>query len=330
MTAVRGLRIWCEMVAHADIAAPSVLAALAERRIGLVVAALPGPRADLVRLARSAKDRGLSFAVWPMLADTAGRWASVDNAERFSAYVRALVDELDREGALPEEIAIDLEPPINRLRGMLALDRSAPRAPHPADGGASLRALVRDLRSRVPTPIRVSAAVIPLVLFDDEAAGFERWLGTPVGSIGWDHASVMVYTSLIEGYSRGLLRRDDVRPLLASSCLFTAARFGARAGVSLGAVGKGALGDEATYRSPRELADDVAIARAAGVEALTLFDLGGVLGRPPMEAWLDAFAFTAPAPCLPEATWRSRATKNLVRGAARLLGAAGSLRRERG
>lgn len=330
MMAPRGLRIWCEMVTHAEIAAPAVLAALAERKIGLIVAAQPGPRADLVRLAQAARDAGLPFALWPMLADAAGRWASVDNAARFAAYVRALVDELDAARALPEEIALDLEPPIDRLRRLLGLDLPARSAPHPDDGAAILGALVQDLRARVPTPIRVSAAVIPLVLFDDQTLGFERWLGTPVGSIAWDHASVMVYTTLIEGYSRGLLTRNDVRPLLASSCRLAAARFGARAGVSLGAVGKGALGDEATYRSAAELADDVAIARAAGLEDLTLFDLGGVLRRPPWEAWLDAFAWTEPAPRLPEATWKSRATEKLGRGASRLLGVAGSLRRTRG
>ncbi|MDI1437024.1 hypothetical protein [Polyangium sorediatum] len=330
MTTPRRLRIWCEMVTHAEITSPAVLAALAQRKIGLIVAAQPGPRADLVRLAQAARDAGLSFAVWPMLADAAGRWASVDNAATFASYVHALVGELDAAGALPDEIALDLEPPIDRLRRMLGLDPPARSAPPPDDGAAILGALVRDLRARVPTPIRVSAAVIPLVLLDDERSGLERWLGTPVGSIAWDHASVMVYTTLIEGYSRGLLTRNDVRPLLASACLRTAARFGARAGVSLGAVGKGALGDEATYRSAAELADDVAIARAAGLEDLTLFDLGGVLRRPPWEAWLDAFAFTAPAPRLPEATWKSRATEKLGRGASRWLGAFGSLRRTRG
>src|SRR5689334_1294973 len=191
MTAARGLRIWCEMVTHAEIASPAVLAALAQRKIGLIVAAQPGPRAHLVQLARAARDAGLSFAVWPMLADAAGRWASVDNAARFASYVRALVDELDRASALPEEIALDLEPPIDRLRRMLGF-RAPPSpparsAPPPDHGEAILGALVRDLRARVPTPIRVSAAVIPLVLFDDEMSGLERWLGTPVRSIPWDH-----------------------------------------------------------------------------------------------------------------------------------------------
>jgi hypothetical protein len=66
-------------------------------------------------------------------------------------------------------------------------------------------------------------------------------------------------------------------------------RWGARAGLSLGAVGTGAFGDEPVLRSPAELARDVAIARAAGIQELSLFELGGVLRRAPAEPWLEAF-----------------------------------------
>ena len=53
----------------------------------------------------------------------------------------------------------------------------------------------------------------------------------------------MLYTSLIAGYSRGVLGREDALALLAWGCRAAARRFGPRAGASLGAVGKGALGD---------------------------------------------------------------------------------------
>ncbi|MDB4998076.1 MAG: hypothetical protein JWM74_5508, partial [Myxococcaceae bacterium] len=77
--------------------------------------------------------------------------------------------------------------------------------------------------------------------------------------------------------------------VLARTCTATRARFGGTAGISLGAVGLGALGNEPVYRSPTELAEDVAIARAAGLDDLTLLDLGGVLTRDDPEAWLEAF-----------------------------------------
>jgi hypothetical protein len=68
----------------------------------------------------------------------------------------------------------------------------------------------------------------------------------------------------------------------------------------------GALGDEPVYRAVRELREDVAAARAAGIEDLSLFDLGGVLARPPAEAWIEALVETprgggAAAPLTPRA-----------------------------
>jgi len=113
-----------------------------------------------------------------------------------------------------------------------------------------------------------------------------------------------------------------VLPLLAASCRAAKERFGAIAGASLGAVGKGALGDEAVYRSVGELREDVAIARRAGIDDLTLFDLGGALQRPPMEAWLDALVETEPAKEEPAWTLRSRAAIGAGLLIARALGAA--------
>jgi hypothetical protein len=116
----------------------------------------------------------------------------------------------------------------------------------------------------------------------------------------------MLYTTLIEGYSRKMLRRRDARALLVMLAEAARRRFGSRAGISLGVVAGGALGDERGYRDPSELADDVAIARAAGIDALALYGLDGILARPPIEAWLDRFVDAAP-PSRPAGSWRANA-----------------------
>jgi hypothetical protein len=116
----------------------------------------------------------------------------------------------------------------------------------------------------------------------------------------------MLYTTLIEGYSKGILRRDDARALLSVGCGAAARAFGGRASVSLGAVGAGALGDEPVYPDPEALADDVAIAIAAGVADLWLFDLGGVLSRGAPERWLSAFVRPGALAERPRPTARSR------------------------
>jgi hypothetical protein len=119
---------------------------------------------------------------------------------------------------------------------------------------------------------------------------------------------VMLYTSMIEGWSRRVFGREDARSLLAWFATRSRERLGSRAAVSLGAVGTGALQSEPVYRSPKELADDVGIARAAGVDDLALFDLGGVVARPPIEGWLEPFAYTPPARELPRLTKTARAS----------------------
>ena len=102
-----------------------------------------------------------------------------------------------------------------------------------------------------------------------------------------------MYTSILEGWSRGAIRRSHATALLTAASARARRRWGERAGVSLGCVGTGALVDEPVYRDPSELAEDAALARAAGCRDLSLFDLGGVLAREPAEAWLDAFAYGA-------------------------------------
>jgi hypothetical protein len=72
-------------------------------------------------------------------------------------------------------------------------------------------------------------------------------------------------------------------------------------------VDHGILGAEPTYRGVAELTEDVAITRAAGIEHIVAFSLGGILRRKPAEAWLDALVYTEPAAELPPLTARARA-----------------------
>jgi hypothetical protein len=228
-----------------------------------------------------------------MLADAAGRWVNAHNARRFAELALHVAQSAAEAGATPSEILFDLEPAIDRVRAWLAspihgAGEIARAARH--DGSAELADLSEQLRARGWV---VSSALVPLVAFDRPGEpGYQALFATPVDPIGFDHASVMLYTSILEGWSRGVVDRSVAREILAEGTRVAAARFGESAGVSVGAIGVGAFGDEPTYRSPAELADDVAIARASGVDDLTLLDLGGVLARPPARAWLDAFTRT--------------------------------------
>ena len=156
---------------------------------------------------------------------------------------------------------------------------------HFGDARDALAAAIARWRARGVA--RVSTAVMPLLAAELAGDWVQRLLGTPA-ELPVDHHSVMAYTSLVEGWSRGWVSRRGAERLLAATARLARVRFGARAGLSLGCVGVGAFGDEPCYRDPRELARDVAIARRAGIDELSLFDLGGAVRRGPVEAWLDA------------------------------------------
>lgn len=282
-----------------EVVASSRVMALCRRYdVSLLVAVRPETLRGVGELVRACARAEVPLGLWPMLDDAQGRWANARNVAVFGEFAERVA----RAAGGRTELALDLEPPIAELRAALrpelgALGRarrglSGARAAF-AEAERSLHGLATRLIEGGAT---LSAAAVPLVLLDEAPrALWQTLLGTPVDALPLGHVSVMLYTSLLEGWSRGALGREDARGLLLLAAERARERFGERAGVSLGAVGLGALGDEPTYRSAAELADDVATARAAGVDDLTLLDLGGLLGRPPPEAWLEAFVEPEPA-----------------------------------
>lgn len=312
--------LWSEEVPYDRLADRQLLAELARRGVNLCVAVTPERAAGAPEVVRACRDAGVAVALWPMLADVDGRWASAANGLRFRSFAGALLARLRGAGALPDELAVDLEPPIGRVRRLL---RGDPRPLADRERGPlePFRSLLGELAELGVRPI---AAAVPMVAVGSRSGpGWERLLGTSVAGLHFDRVSVMAYTSLFEGYSRGFFSRDDSRALLSHLARGAARRFGQRASISLGCVGAGALGDERIYRTPAELADDVGIAQAAGIDDLALFDLGGLLARAPLGPWLDALCDTA-AGTTPPTTARARGALTLARAGGR---AAGLLRR---
>jgi len=297
-------RAWSETLPLEIVGSSRVLALLRRFGVAVDVAVRPWDLGALADLAARCDGGGVALGVWPMLDDRDGRWASVRNAPPFRDLALRALDACGPRA--PSRLAVDLEPsfvamdrvlarfvaPSPRARGgdgaglggEAAGARPARRGSPPGFGAgrAALRGLVAEARARGVVP---AAAVLPPVLF---GAPWERALGTPIRGVGFEAVSAMAYTSIVEGWSRGIVSRRRAVRLLAWTCARAASALGARAAVSLGAVGAGAFGAEPTYRGPRELAEDAAVARAAGLRELSLLDLGGVLAREPAEAWLAA------------------------------------------
>jgi hypothetical protein len=308
--------VFSEHVEAARLRQPAVLRALAERGVQLAFAVRPGDQDDAIAVVADARAAGVSVALWPMIADGDGRWASAASFDPWCAYVDGLLESLARADALPHELVVDLEPPIALVRAWSAVRPR--RAIVAGDRSLATAAFTRTLAHAREHAVTPWGAVVPLVLAD--RPGFGIWqhvLGTPVDALPLAHVCVMLYSSLV-GYTRGLLRRDHGEALVWLGAAAARRRWHARAMVGLGAVGPGALGDEPVYRGLDDLVADVALARAAGVDDLALFDLGGALERPPFERWLDAFVHTEAAAAPPRLGHRVRALTSIARGLAHL------------
>ncbi len=296
--------VYSEHLPYEELTQQDVLSALASRNITLAFAVTERLADGAASVVRACRELGVSVAIWPLLEPSEGRWASGFHARRFVTFARALVADLADKRALPSELVLDLEPPYDlvappRFASLRAL-AARPREPDATEQFARLLADARALG------LVTTLAAVPMVLADRDTRGFQTLLATPALSLSADRVAVMAYTSLAEGYSAGAIHRADARALLAVTARATEARLGARACLALGTVDRGCLGDERPYRDVAELTDDVAIARAAGVDDLGLFSLCGIMKRPPIEPWLDAFVTTAPAVALPS-TPRARA-----------------------
>lgn len=281
-------RLYSEHVPHEAIDA-SILAQLAARRIELALAVFPDQVDRLELVMQRIRSANVRAVIWPLLDDARGRWPSASNTEAFAVHVSSIVERVPRG-----TILFDVEPPIEWTRAALHW-RYLPR-PRPCGSHAELARSLRD------AGWAVEAVVPPMLVYGEP---WERLLGTPVSDLECERVEPMLYTTLFEGYSRGIVSRRVARDLLVR---MTHAANGA---VSLGVIGGGAIGDERGYRNVDELREDVALARAAGATHLSLYALDGMLERGGLVRWLDAFVHTD-AGALPPRTRRGAIVERVL------------------
>lgn len=276
-------RVWCETLPYDELADPAVAALLSRFHVDLLLAVRPWQLAEVGELVRRFQGAGVFVALWPMVADEDGRWASGASCAKFIAFA----DELVARVPFADELAIDLEPPKLLLERWKAGRPTWRQTPGPGTYRHARDAYAAASR-RWRASHRVTTAILPLLAIEYGGQWMQRLLGTPTSDLAVDRHSVMAYSSLLEGWSRGLVDRRRAERLLSACARLSRRRFGALAALSLGTVAPGAFGDEPSYRDVSELARDVTLSLAAGIDELSLFDLGGVLRRPPAEAWLEA------------------------------------------
>ncbi len=275
--------MWCETLPFDEVV--PLAAVLPRYRVDLLLAVRPWQLDEVGDVVRRFQDAGTFVALWPMIGDSDGRWASTTTYAPFLAFA----DALRARVPFADELVIDLEPPIAKLarwkEGRPTLPRSRP--PYGVARAALIEAIARW------APMRVTTAIMPFLALELAGQWMQRAFGTPVSDLPIARHSVMAYTTLFEGWSRGLVDRRRAEAILDGCARLSRRRFGDRAALSLGTVGPGAFGDEPSYRDPGELARDVAIAEAAGIAELSLFELGGIVRRAPLEPWFEALTSSA-------------------------------------
>ncbi len=290
-------RVYVEHLPPEELARPATTNLCRHYRLEPIVALPPSRETPAMSAALGALAKsGLRVGVWPLLEDHEGYWPSSHNADAFERRVDAALAFAKKSGAEVRTVAIDLEPPLEELRGLLEgsgrarLEYVRARRRRALEGVEVFRRIAARLAD---DGIETIAAAIPLVVVDPAGHFWDHVLATPVAGVPWSVVSPMMYTTLARDVLR---RRSDasVRALLHAAAVRLERAVGDRAGVSVGLVGQGKLGTERTYGTPAELALDVGAVRAAGIDDLALFALEGVLDRGPPEVWLEAFVHAGP------------------------------------
>lgn len=321
-------RVYVEHLPPEELARPATVQLCTHYALEPIVALPPSRETPAMSAAFAALARaGLRIGVWPLLEDGEGYWPSSHNAEAFERRVDAALEFVKKSGAAVHTVAIDLEPPLEELRGLLEgtsrarLDYVRARRRRGLTGVDVFRRIAARLADDA---IETIAAAIPLVVIDPGGRFWDHVLATPVADVPWAVVSPMMYTTIARDV---LSRRSEatVRALLFAASVRLARAVGSRASVSVGLVGQGKLGTERTYGAPHELALDVGAVRAAGIDDLALFALEGVLDRGPPEVWLEAFVRAGPErPDFVRRAWASG-----VLHAARVVTAVGGLATEK-
>ena len=280
-------RFWYEKFDPNLIIRSGVLELLKKYKVGICFASMRrNYNQELAKLGRIMNDYGLRFCLWPLLPDELGYWISTYNAENFIKELDIIFSWASKYDVKIDEIAIDLEIPINmyeklgRIAGrnlFLRLKTMYVFGSRVYDNGVSALGEARDIIREYGSKTLVPVIDLFLELSEYSVEKLQRAFGNPVFDIEWDAFSPMIYNSMWHGYIGipiSVLRNRMYQLLIKEKKLF-----GAKAGASIGVLWIGKLGNEPMYTRPEDIAIDAAIAKAAGIKDITIYNLEGVIFR---------------------------------------------------
>jgi hypothetical protein len=302
------IALWSETASLADYCtakATQLMKLLAMRGVlaQLRLAVTPESLEDVEKVVPILRDFGFGIEIWPMTRNDEGRWLSRATMAPYLAWSKQVLARFEPNLARGDGWVFDIEPNFQRLHaitGVLVGDtswaevselvrgfhRPSLRARFSSAAQASvdprLASFLAELEAR---GLYTRAVMLPHVILP-KGPSLGRVFGLP--TFDARRYDVMLYPSMMVGLSSGAINRTRSRALLAFAARRLVARYGEHAGISLGLVATGALGNEPAYLDAMQFCEDFETVRHAGVAEVCLYDWGGILRSARPEAWFDA------------------------------------------
>ncbi len=293
------IRVWAEYLTPEEAAKKEVINLLGKYGVILGMSFPPGSmNREYARLLGEYEQAGSPVMLWPLMSDELGYWPSERTAVEFPAYIEEIFDWADKNKVGFPWLAVDMEPPhyqmdsvkkaspAEKLKLLGRFMRENRNRGRFYDAVSKYNKLVEAVHGR---GVKVLSAVADITAADISTGsiGIQDLLETPVSPINWDMFSFMIYTSMMTGYSKGLLTERDARRHLYRLMRNMKEALWDRAGVSIGVTYIGKLGDEPYYETPEELKPDMQAVKAALIEDVSIFNLEGILRSDRPEEWFE-------------------------------------------
>ncbi len=293
-------RVWAEYLEPEQVLEPQVMSLLKKFDINLCMAfPADGMNDRYERFLKEYEQAGIPVTLWTLLDDNLGYWPSERNAKDFVKHVARVFDWTDSAGARFPWLAVDMELPhyyLKQIKGatdpvslattaynIFKENRDTGRF---YDTAATLNKMIEVVHAH-GTKVLAAASDFTAVDIAGETISIQDSLETPISPVNWDVVSFMSYTSLMTGYSKGIMKTADARWWMYKVAREMKRVLWNRAGMSIGVTYVGKLEDEKYYEMPDELVPDMQAVKAALIEDISVFCLEGMLRSPRPEEWLE-------------------------------------------
>ncbi|MDP8225932.1 MAG: hypothetical protein P9L99_21405 [Candidatus Lernaella stagnicola] len=249
----------------------------------------------LLNLLRAAEAQGVEVRAWLLLPYSSGYWPGELNAEEFAATALDFAAWFLEEEVAVEWIVVDMETDVNLMGqinalldegkyfevALLLLDQVSPEQFDLAS--QVYQQMVDDLYG-----LGFYSMVVTAPMFLDDVPDGDTFLqdamNIPVSTVRWHEVSTMVYTTTFEEYLGLPFGAHIVYDYAATTVEY----YPNTASIALGLSHQ--------MLEPAELAQEIAAAKAAGVERIQVYSYNCTLAHPNPEDWHATFTTPAQTP----------------------------------